>query len=74
MASNEERQATDPQRSLRQQRALLIILLGTCDRALEAFQAADNPIDVELLEDLERMIARTRSEIEVLSQRIDSMA
>jgi len=31
--------------TIKQQRALLVILLATCERALEAFTAADNPLD-----------------------------
>ena len=46
-----------------QQRAMLAILLATCERALEAFQAADNPLDEEFVRDLERVTARTRAEL-----------
>jgi hypothetical protein len=52
-----------------QQRSMLMILLGTCERALEAFQAADNPVDREFVADLERVIERTRTELEALKAR-----
>ena len=47
-----------------QQRATLVILLATCERALEAFQAAHNLSDEEFVVDLERIIARTRRELQ----------
>ena len=43
-----------------------MILLATCERALEAFQAADNPVDREFVTDLERVIERTRRELDAL--------
>ena len=46
---------------------MLTILLATCETALQAFRAADNPIDAELLADLERMVTRTRAELETLA-------
>jgi hypothetical protein len=42
---------------------MLTILLATSERALEAFQAADNPVDDEFVRDLERIIERTRGEL-----------
>jgi hypothetical protein len=42
---------------------MLMILLATCERALEAFQAADNAVDEAFVADLERIIARTRDEL-----------
>ncbi len=42
---------------------MLAILLATCERSLEAFQAADNPLDEEFVRDLERVMARTRGEL-----------
>ena len=56
--------------SLKRQRAILVILLATCERALEAFQAADNVADGEFVTELERVMARTRREIEALSERL----
>jgi hypothetical protein len=49
---------------------MLIILLAACERALEAFQAADNPVDAEFVFDLERIIARTKQELEGFASRI----
>jgi hypothetical protein len=47
--------------------AMLRILYGACAAALDAFQAADNPIDEQLIVDLETMVERTRDEIERLT-------
>jgi hypothetical protein len=47
-----------------QQRNILLILLATGERALEAFRAADNPIDREFVVELERIVQRTRDELE----------
>jgi hypothetical protein len=46
--------------------AMLKILYGACSAALNAFQAADNPVDEQLVIDLEAMVRRTRAEIERL--------
>jgi hypothetical protein len=46
---------------------MLRILNGTCAAALDAFHAADNPVDEQLVDDLEQMVQRTRGEIERLS-------
>ena len=40
----------------------------TCERALEAFQVAENVKDKAFVEDLERIIARTRRELEALGE------
>lgn len=47
--------------------AMLRILYGACSASLDAFQAADNPVDEELVVDLETMVERTKGEIERLS-------
>jgi hypothetical protein len=47
--------------------AMLRILYGACSAALDAFRAADNPVDEQLVADLETMVARTHGEIERLS-------
>jgi hypothetical protein len=57
------------EQTIKQQRALLVILLATCDRALEAFTVADNPLDESFVTDLERIAARTRKEIEALANK-----
>ena len=46
--------------------AMLAILLATCETTLQAFQATDNPLDAELRQDLERVIERTRRELDAL--------
>lgn len=46
---------------------MLRILYGACAAALDAFRAADNPLDQQLIVDLETMVTRTRAEIERLS-------
>jgi hypothetical protein len=48
---------------------VLAILLATCERALEAFQAADNPLDEDFVRDLERVMARTRGELVAFATR-----
>jgi len=50
--------------------SLLRILYGACATALEAFRAADNPVDEELVADLEKMVERTQLEIERLAARL----
>ena len=46
--------------------SMLTILLATCETTLHTLQAADNPVDDELLGLLEKMVERTRLEIEIL--------
>jgi hypothetical protein len=46
-----------------QQIAMLRILLATCETALDAFRAADNPLDEAFVADLERITERTREEL-----------
>jgi hypothetical protein len=43
---------------------MLRILHASCTTALDAFRAADNPVDAQLLIDLEKMVERTRVELE----------
>lgn len=57
-----------------QQLAMLHILYGACSAALNAFRAADNPIDDQLVRDLETMVTRTQSEIEKLAAHLASHA
>jgi hypothetical protein len=54
-------------KSSEQQLAMLHILYGACSAALNAFRAADNPVDERLVLDLETMVARTQGEIDRLS-------
>jgi hypothetical protein len=46
---------------------MLKILYAACATAVDAFRAADNPVDRELVADLERMVERTNREIERLA-------
>jgi hypothetical protein len=49
---------TDPREA-----ALLKILIACGGKAIEAFQASANPVDVEFLADLERVIELSRKEL-----------
>jgi hypothetical protein len=49
---------------------MLLILQTTCETTLQAFHAADNPLDGDFAADLERIIARTQAEIEALQERL----
>jgi hypothetical protein len=51
---------------------MLRILYGASATALDAFRAADNPVDEELVADLERMVERTHRDIERLAARLTS--
>jgi hypothetical protein len=46
---------------------MLRILYGVSATALDAFRAGHNPVDHELVADLERVVERTRREIERLA-------
>jgi hypothetical protein len=59
-------------KSTDQQLAMLHILYGACTAALNAFHAADNPVDEQLVRDLEVMVKRTQGEIERMSARMAS--
>jgi hypothetical protein len=45
---------------------MLRILSAVSETALEAFRAAHNPVDRELVDDLERMVERTHRKIDRL--------
>jgi hypothetical protein len=47
---------------------LLTILIAAGEKAIEAFQASANPVDVHFLADLERIIERSRQELGALQQ------
>jgi len=53
---------------------MLHILYGACSAALNAFRAANNPVDEQLVRDLETMIVRTQSEIDRLVAQLASGA
>lgn len=54
----------------RQKLSMLLILQTTCETTLQAFHAADNPLDADFAADLERIIARTQAEIEAFQERL----
>lgn len=54
---------------MQKQIALLRIIVGCGDKALEAFQAADNPLDIEFVKDFERITERSRHELAALVER-----
>jgi hypothetical protein len=56
-------------RAEKQEVALLRILIGCGEKAIEAFQASDNPVDEEFLTDLERVVARSRDELAALTEK-----
>lgn len=66
-AAQQEHRIID-ERSL-QQLSMLRILHAACLTALDAFRAADNPVDTQLVSDLEKMVARTRVELERFAAR-----
>jgi hypothetical protein len=47
---------------------LLTILIACGEKAIEAFQASDNPVDANFLAELERIIKRSREELVALRQ------
>lgn len=55
----------------RQEIALLRILIATGERALEAFRATDNPIDRDFVDELERVVNRSRDELAALARSPD---
>jgi hypothetical protein len=63
--------AASTEETFDEQRAMLAILLATCERALEVFQAADNRLDEAFVRDLERVMARTRGELVAFATRKD---
>lgn len=46
--------------------SMLTILVATCETTAHTLKAADNPVDKELTDLLEKMIERTHSEIDRL--------
>ncbi len=53
-----------------QQRSMLLILIAACSTARTAFEAADNAVDKQLLDDLVTMIDRSERELEKVNERI----
>ena len=56
------------------QRSMLLILIAACKTAQTAFRAASNPVDEDLLVDLDRMIERSEAELLALTRRIEDAA
>jgi len=55
-------------------RSVLTILLATCEVALQSSRAAEIALDDELVADLERLIERTRAELDAqVEPRLDWM-
>ena len=53
---------------------MLTILLATCEVALRSSRAAEIALDDELVADLERLIERTRAELDAqVEPRLDGM-
>jgi uncharacterized coiled-coil protein SlyX len=46
-----------------------MILIATGEKTIEAFQASANPVDSDVLVELERIIERSRKELAVLVQK-----
>lgn len=46
--------------------AVLRILIATSERALEAFDVAENPVDADFVSDLTRILERSRQELAAL--------
>ncbi len=57
------------ERDAQQQISMLRILHAACSTALDAFHAADNPVDTQLVADLEEVVERTRLELARLASR-----
>jgi hypothetical protein len=49
--------------------SMLTILLATSETALQAFHAAGKPVDEQLVADLQRVVERTRGELERFANR-----
>ncbi len=56
--------------ALTKARSMLLILLATCQETLTALDAAGNVLDVEMANDLRRMIARSETELEALTAQL----
>lgn len=56
--------------ALTKARALLTILMATCEQTLIALDAAGNAVDSDLTEDLRRMIERSQKELAVMEDKL----
>lgn len=62
--------ASDDIMALTKARALLTILMATCEQTLIALDAAGNAVDSDLTEDLRRMIERSQKELAVMEDKL----
>ena len=63
----------DTEEALRKARSMLIILLATCEQTLLALDAAANVLDIDVTDDLRRMISRTQAEVAVMDDKLASL-
>ena len=54
--------------ALTKARSLLVILVATCEQTLLALDVPVNALDTDMTEELRRMVARARAEIEALDE------
>ena len=59
--------------ALTKARALLLILMATCEQTLMALDAAGNVLDTDMTEDLRRMIARSQKELTAMEEKLGPM-
>lgn len=59
-----------PAPDAQQHLAMLRILYGACATALDAFRAANNAVDAQLVVDLASMVERTQGEIARLTAEV----
>jgi hypothetical protein len=64
----------DMSKNWQQEAALLRILIGCGEKTIEAFQASANPVDEDFLVELERVIQRSRDELEAMTSRPEATA
>ncbi len=55
-------------RDVHQKRSMLTILLATCETTLQSSRAGDMALNNALVADLERVIERTRAELDALAE------
>jgi hypothetical protein len=58
--------------ALTKARSMLLILLATCRETLTALEAAGNPLDSDMTEDLRRMVSRSEHELEAITKKLET--
>ena len=58
--------------ALTKARSMLLILLATCRETLTALEAAGNPLDSDMTEDLRRMVSRSEDELEAITKKLET--